>query len=346
MKDFTAVLHLPLCDWLQGRKYQKRAMLIPRACFKTSIARCLGMHITIQNAVENCYFPGRAGNNLRILYAAETEKRAMSRIGWIRRQFETNEIIRALWPHLVHKNIRSAPTWTVSHFSLPRTEDYPESTFETAGVDSGSTGSHYDVLIKDDLIGLRSRKMPELIPASIEWFVTSHSLSDNIDTYLDYVFGTRWAAWDLYAWMEENEDNYEWCVRQIINDKFEPESILFPERFSVDSIMELKKKQGELFYLNYMNRVYGDGNTAFDMGKALYCRVIGIESGSGVTPFVEYGEDERTAKILNLIEEGNKPTPKPVIKKFWELTPEERNERWLEMQRTFYDRKMTHLSQT
>lgn len=342
MKDFTTQLHLPLCNWLQGNQKRKRIMLIPRSCFKTSMARCLGMHITIQEPVTNLYFAGRKGCNLRILFAAETEKRAMSRIGWIRRQYETNDLLKVLWPHLIHKSSKQAPTWTVSHFSLPRDEDYPEATFEAAGVDSGSTGSHYDVLIKDDLIGLRCRKMPELIPSAIEWFQTSHSLTDNMTTYLDYVFGTRWAPWDLYTWMEENEHAYEWCVKQIINDKFEAKSIIFPERFTVADLEDLKKKQGELFWLNYMNRVFGDGNTAFDMTKALYCKVLNDHGYD----YIEYEEDQKTAEIMEIIESGNKLEPKPQPKKLWELTPQERNERWQEAQRNYYQNRATMYERT
>lgn len=327
MYDFTPHLHRPLCDWLQGNKLRKRVMLIPRSCFKTSMARCLAMHMTIQRATSNPYFPGRDGFNLRILFAAETERRALSRIGWIRRQYANNELLRLLWPDLVWEKPKvQAETWVASHFSLKRTEDYPEATFEAAGVDSGSTGSHYDVTIKDDLIGLRSRKMPELIPASIEWFQTSHSLSDNLRTYMDYVFGTRWAGYDLYSWIEENESRYEWCLKQIINDRFEESSIIFPERFTLDDIMDLKKKQGDLFWLNYMNKAIG-ATTAFDMQKAMYCHVD-MESMT-----LDYDEDQRTRQILDVIETANKPKEKPKIKKFWEMTPEERTQQWLDMQR-------------
>src|SRR5579859_2615062 len=98
MSAFTPTLHRPMCDYLQNGRIRRKSVLMPRSTFKTSMARCLGIHMTIQQPDKNWYFPGKDGRNTRILYAAETEKRAMSRIGWIRRQYEANELLRALWP--------------------------------------------------------------------------------------------------------------------------------------------------------------------------------------------------------------------------------------------------------
>lgn len=338
MTEFSPNLHKPVCDSLMNRKGKRHgAWLLPRSTFKTSMARCLGIHITIQAPDKNPYFPNRDGKNLRILFAAETEKRAQSRIAWIRRQYENNELLRALWPELCpwSNPKHEAPMWTASHFALNRNEDYTEGTFESAGVDSGSTGSHYDVTIKDDLIGLRSRQDPALMPRAIEWFQTSHSLTVDLTTTLDYVFGTRWAAFDLYSWMQENE-NYTWDVKQIIDDEFSPSSILFPERFQLGDILDLQKKNGELFWLNYMNKPFGEGLTAFNMKKANYFSID--ENGQ-----IVYEEAEATTQMLGIIERGGVREEKPKVKQFWEMTGEERNQRWQEMQRNWYARKLTEM---
>ena len=344
MKDFTTRLHLPICNWLQAPQPRKKVLLIPRSCFKTTMARCMGIHMTIQQPLTNPYFPGRAGNNLRILFAAETEKRAISRISWIRRQYESNELLRYLWPDLMWHTLSEAPNWVLTHFSLPREEDYPESTFEAAGVDSGSTGSHYDVTIKDDIIGQRCRKMPELIPAAIEWFKTSHSLADNLKLYRDYVIGTRWAAFDVYSWIDENKIDYECLTKQIINDAFEESSILFPERFSLEEILDMKRTQPELFWLNYMNKPIGHGETAFNMGLVGKCQITGDDYHG----YLDFDDSEKTREILEVIERGqtfdSKKETRP--KKFWELTPEERSKQWLDMQKDWTARRMTQLECT
>lgn len=350
MNDFQAHLHLPLCNWLQGVPPREKMLLTPRDTFKTSMARCLGMHITIQPASANLYFPGRKGTNLRLLYAAENERKALSRIGWIRRQYESNDLFRALWPDVTWANPdQDSPTWTTSHFSLPRDEDYPEATFESAGVDSGSTGGHYDVIIKDDLIGLRSRKQPQLMVAAIEWWKTSHSLRNNPAVSLDYVFGTRWAAEDLYSYMEENEHTYDYTIlsarQQLrLNADGHPygfgggNTLLFPERLDSEKLAEMQRKYGELYYLNYENKAVGAGTTAFNMD---FCGRFTLDV-CGPTATITYDESGPTARILEMIDAGNVvPQLNARIQPFYKLSGEQRTERWNEMIRRWHQDKLT-----
>lgn len=136
MSAFTTHLHKPLCRWLQTVPQRKKMLLTPRGTFKTSMARGLGMWATIQPWQANRLIPGIDGRNLRILYAAENEKMGLKRIGWIRRQYMRNELFRTLWPeHVWAPGEQDAETWTLSRFSLPRTEDHTEATFEVAGVE-------------------------------------------------------------------------------------------------------------------------------------------------------------------------------------------------------------------
>jgi hypothetical protein len=331
MSKFVAHLHKPLCDWMQGVPPRRKLLLTPRDTFKTSMARALGIHVTIQAAASNPYFPGRDGMNLRLLYAAENERRALSRIGWIRRQYSNNRLLRSLWEDRLYANPEAeSPVWTTSHFNPgPRTEDYPEATFESAGVDSGSTGGHYDILIKDDLIGLRSRKQPQLMLAAIEWWKTSHSLMNDPIESLDFVFGTRWASEDLYSYVFESEgDDYSSRVLSCYKADGTP---LFPERLSAEVLAGYKRKYGEMYYLNYENRAVGEGTTAFNMD---FCGTF-VQQGPPGDPNSELHFDAvgPTARILAIIEQGAAVEQvRPKQTPFYRLTPEERNQKWLEMQ--------------
>ena len=330
MRGFVSHLHRPLCNWLQGVPPRRKLLLTPRDTFKTSMARCLGIHVTILGANKNCYFPGRDGLNLRLLYAAENERRALSRIGWIRRQYQHNKLLRALWADRFYADPdNQSPVWTTSRFDVgPRAEDYPEATFESCGVDSGSTGGHYDICIKDDLIGQRSRKQPQLMLASIEWWKTSHSLYNDPQLSLDFVFGTRWAAEDLYTWIEEHEaENFDMKILSCYKRNGQP---LFPERLPRDVLEDYKRKYGEMYFLNYENRAMGAGTTAFNMDL---CGTFQLDGPPG-DPLAQIHFDEAgpTARILEVIEGGNIPEkaivkPKP----FHALTPEERNQKWQSM---------------
>ena len=340
---FVSHLHLPLCRWLQQSTPHKRILLMPRSTFKTSMVRGLGMWITIQQPYGNPYFPGRDGRDLRILYAAENEKRAVSRITWIRRQYENNALFRALWPgHVWQSGDKDASIWTLSRFALPRREDYPEATFEAAGVDSGSTGGHYDITVKDDLIGERCLKQPELIGSAINWWQTSHSLFDDEAVDYDFVLGTRWKTEDIYSWIFENEHDYDARIYSAINRPLDlPPSghpdklLLFPERLSREMLGELKRKYGQLYYLNYENEPFSGGNAAFTMALCGSCT---IDADNNID-FDAAAVEQRMLEII----EHEQPWHKPIdraIKPFYKLTPDERVERFTEMTKQWHRDKI------
>ena len=337
MSRFTTHLHKPLCAWLTTVPPRRRILLMPRSTYKTTMAIGLGIWATIQPPYRNLLFPGRDGRNVRILFAAENEKRAISRLGRIRRVYMRNQLFRALWPdHVWPPGEVEAEVWTTSRFALPRSEDYPEATFEAAGVDSGSTGGHFDITVKDDLIGKRSRQQPELMRATNEWWDSSHSYFDEEEVSLDYVFGTRWSAEDLYAHIFEIETEYDIRIYSAIDRPLDlppsgdpDKKLLFPEGLSRIRLEEMRRKYGELYYLNYENAPFKGGNTAFNMG------LCGFFERDGLT--LNYNEIELTARTLEIIEGGNvierrHEKPKP----FFRMTPEERTEAWLKMQENWH----------
>ncbi len=343
---FVPHLHLPLCRWFQQPLPRKKILLMPRSTFKTSMVRGLGMWITIQQPYNNPYFPGRDGRDLRILYAAENEKRAISRITWIRRQYEHNALFRTLWPgHVWEAGEKDASIWTLSRFALPRHEDYPEATFEGAGVDSGSTGGHYDITVKDDLIGERCLKQPELINSAISWWQTSHSLFDDENIDYDFVLGTRWKTEDIYSWIFENETDYDARIYSAINRPLDlPPSgnpdklLLFPERLDRALLAELKRKYGQLYYLNYENEPFSGGNAAFTMALCGSCT---IDSDFNIAFDAESVEQRMMAIV-----EADAPWRAPIdrtVKPFYRLTPADRVERFTEMAKQWHRDKINRI---
>src|SRR5216684_2504719 len=241
---FSDSLHLPTCNWLQNVPPRRKCLLMPRDHYKTSIAQALVAHIIIQPQDANVYWPGVDGSNLRILYAAETDETAKKRIGLIQRHFESNELLRALWPHKVWQNPRDARDWSITKFTLPRSKDFPESTVEISGVGTAVTGRHYNIKVEDDLIGQRARdEITTTMPATIEWYKASEALMDPPMNYLEFIFGTRWAHYDLYSWMERNDTSVSMLIRKVLENG-QP---LFPELMSLEYIESLRQRKGELF---------------------------------------------------------------------------------------------------
>jgi hypothetical protein len=261
----TRPLHRPVCQWLQKVPSYRKLYLLPRDHLKTSIARSLAMHIHLQPPERNVYFPGcrvgcppgctalahrHDGANTRILYAGETIVNAQHQLQWIADRWQAIPLLKALWPHRTWDNPRrDAGRWNASEITLPRTQEFPESSIEAIGVGGAVTGRHYDVLIKDDLISIEAANSQTVMQKAIEWHLASRSLFDDPKVDLEFILGTRWAVHDLYSYIQAEDPTVDITIRAAIED----EQPIFPEIFTLDSLHQLRREQGSLFQLLYMN---------------------------------------------------------------------------------------------
>lgn len=235
----------------------------------TSILRGLCIHMTVQDAETNIYLPGVDGPDTRILWASETATHAEHQLGWIERQYEKNELLRALWPHKVWREPkRQASKWNQQEMVLPRIKDFPEATVTSIGVGGAITGHHFQVLIKDDLVTFEASQSEVVMQTAWEWFHSSRDLWDDRVNGLEYCLGTRWSANDIYQRLIEGDattapdESMEWVVRAII----EGGKPIFPEMFPMEAVEELMKG-GALFWLNYMNSTDTPEISDFDMER-------------------------------------------------------------------------------
>ena len=260
----TRHLHMPVCNWLQltPTVYERRKLLLmPRDHLKTSTVRALAAHILIQSKEDNLYFPGKAGADTRILLANETSTNAEHQLRWIMAQWESNAMLRALWPEETWGDARrQSPKWNEKEMLIPRPSHYPESSIETIGVGGAVVGRHYDVFIKDDLVTLEAANSPTLMEKAIEWHRTSRALMDQPDWSFEVIIGTRWAAYDLYQYILDNDPSVEVVQRAAIENG----RPIFPEMFSMQILEQLRIELGPLFYLLYMNAAADPALVDFD----------------------------------------------------------------------------------
>lgn len=250
-------LHLDVCNWLQRRPPFRKLLLIPRDHLKSSIvAGALPIHILIQPKETNIYRPGEDGRDTRILMATETLKLSSAQLGWIKNKFETNEILRALWPHCVWSNPRrDSEVWTQEAIVLPRDTHYREGSIEAVGVGTAITGRHYTAHIFDDLVTFEASRSELVMGEAISWFKASRALMDDVDTGLEWTIGTKWAVYDLYAEIMENDPSVEYRVMSMVENG----EIIFPRPpgknygFTRESMAQLQRELGSRFYLLYMN---------------------------------------------------------------------------------------------
>lgn len=275
-------LHLQVCKWVTTCPPYRKLLLLPRDHLKTSMMRALSIHIHLQEREKNIYFPGKPGEEIRILYAGETATNAEHQLGWIQGQYEGNQVLRTFWPHKIWRNPRKeSKRWNAKEFVLRRNVDFPEASMEAIGVGGAVTGRHYDVMQKDDLISFAAANSPIIMQEAFSWHGTSRSLFDDPDKGLEFIVGTHWATGDIYDEIIGKDDSVECLIRAAVEDG----KPIFPEMFSLQTLARLERELGSLYPLLYMNTSTDPRLTDF---KPEDFRVYRTEGG-----FFVFEEDER-----------------------------------------------------
>lgn len=279
----TTKLHKPVCQWFTDSPPYRKLLLLPRDHYKTTIAsQCLPIHILIQPKERNHYMPGKWGPDCRILLVCESEPRAANHLRWIESRFESCAILRALWPQCCWENPRrESKKWNEQALLLPRKQDYSDPTIQIKGVGGVVTGAHVDVMIKDDLISLEAANSATVMQTAIQWHIASRALMDDPDKSLEFIIGTRWAVFDLYSYIIDEDPTVDVRIRSIIEDG----KPILPELFKLETIKRLKKEFGVLFPLLYMNSAADPSLVDFDITEV---REHTIEDG-----FLEFESDDR-----------------------------------------------------
>lgn len=318
----TEHLHQPVCDWFQKVPPFRKLGLLPRDHAKTSIAaHCLPPHIIIQPKENNIYIPGLPGVDNRIILTGETEGMAGRNLRTIQSIFEGNDVFRAFWPECTWpkfpprdmKTGKKVP-WNSQEMVVPRNETWPDSTVKAIGVGGAVTGSRPTILIKDDLISIAAANSETEMTNAIDWHIASRALMDEYEKdtgveALEFIIGTRWAVFDLYQYIIDNDPTVETMVRAIVENG----KPIWPERFNMDRVDQLRAEFGSLFFLLYMNSAADPELTDFDMTSVRKYHVI--DGGRSI----EFADETRDAMLGIKPDIGQAPMPDTNRRK---LTPE------------------------
>ena len=120
----------------------------------------------------------------------------------IKREFETNEFLRDLFPDIIWRNPQSeAPKWSEDDGIIVKRRGNPkESTIEAWGVVDGQpTSKHFDRLIFDDVVVPESVTSPEMIEKTTDRWATALNLGK--DGGVERYAGTRYRFNDTYKTM-------------------------------------------------------------------------------------------------------------------------------------------------
>lgn len=206
---FDATFHTELCRFMQHSKKDK-LIVLPRTFLKTTVAASLyGLWRATREAILNKNF-------IRVLVTSNTTPNAQKTVRTIRSMVEQNQHYHLFFPDMVPNF--SKVRWSDSCACLTRPVDYPEGTFESAGVGTNIIRRHFNLIIEDDTVAPKKDELTgeEAMPSKddIEKAVGFHKLTIPLlinEEDERIVIGTRWASYDLINYVMENEkfDTYD-----------------------------------------------------------------------------------------------------------------------------------------
>lgn len=289
--DLSPNLHGHLCRWMQAtNRFRFRLPLMPRGHFKSTIITIAdSLQIVLPDDSSNQPFPRNLGTNARILLAHELLDSSAKNLKAITDKLYNAEFLLALFPEILPGKQHKVNKEQVE---LPRTEQWPETTFTIMGVGSSGQGNHFDMLKIDDIVGLKAMASPTEYATALAWVRDIPGMYTRMnETHVDFT-GVRYAKQDVYRQiMTDYEGLIKVYTRSIWerNDRNE-KVIIFPERINWEMIEFLKKQDLRKFNSQYMNNpkeISGEFEqdweryyvkTGFDGRDVIYRDDAGIET--------------------------------------------------------------------
>jgi predicted phage terminase large subunit-like protein len=158
-----------------------------RGHYKSTI---ITVGLTIQNILHDPEITAAVFSHTRPI--------AKSFLRQIKREFEGNRLLQALFPHIMPPQKGEKRTWSEDDGLVARRAGNPkEATVEAWGlVDGQPTGKHFSLVVYDDIVSLESTSTPEMIRKTTD----AWRLSLNLGTSggIIRMIGTRYHAADTY----------------------------------------------------------------------------------------------------------------------------------------------------
>ena len=255
---FDDQFHSALCHFMQMSKKNKLVVL-PRTFLKTTIAASLyALWKATREAILN-------KNYLRVLVTSNTTPNAQKTVRTIRSIVEQNQLYHLFFPEMVPNF--SKVRWSDSCACLERPVDYPEGTFESAGVGTNIIRRHFNIIIEDDTVAPKKDELTgeEAMPSKddIEKAVGFHKLTIPLlinEEDERIVIGTRWASYDLINYVMENE-KFDTFNRSCFKEDGSP----LYKKFSQSRLDDIKAGMGiYMFNMLYLNNPLAKEFMAFN----------------------------------------------------------------------------------
>ncbi len=174
----SLVLHYGLWLWYKAgiKAGEKRFLcLIPRGHFKTSFFQIAGAAYHLIN-----------DPNIRILIVMHNLDEAKKK-GRKLKSVLRSKAMRTYFGELVP----TGEMGTTTEFSVNRSKDFPEESITLAGMSSGVTGGHYDLIIIDDGVEFKASQSATVMETRVEFLRSINPLLEDEGAVL-FIIGTLW----------------------------------------------------------------------------------------------------------------------------------------------------------
>lgn len=281
--------HALLCKFVEKKtghpqldtaKYRKIEM--PRETGKTTLVT---QGYVIQRICGN--------PDISILLTNEKEQNAKDFLSAIKHEFESNELLRALFPELIPPDL-NATTWSASRIVVNRSSGRKEPTVFVIGEGGSVTGMHPDLIVNDDIISREAmenaRAGSQQIMGQVNRWINQQEplLNHSAEPFPEIVYiGTRWWYNDSYEYIEKAFGygaDPEPCLLRLKLPNGEVQQLtpyrvgdlavfrraaiedgrsIFPEKWSLDDLAKIRDRDPILYSCNYMNNPSDDVTAVF-----------------------------------------------------------------------------------
>lgn len=281
-------------------KNRFKLLMLPMGHLKTTVAsRSLPLHILIQPARSNLYFPGKLGRDCCILLANENEEKSKENLSVLKQHLQENELIYWLWPEVVWDKVKDAPLWTDSALTVPRIAVRAEASIRAVGIKTGFIGRYLDAIIGDDIAALEASQNPPLMERANKWRRAARTrFQSPLGIFIGV--GTHWSSNDVYTQWKE-DPRVELMIRSILETGPDGEEFaIWPENPKYggapwkEAIERLRTSTDPIEWaLWFMNKPVPSGFTALNWNDLREYRV----ADDGATIYFEESEHDEALKL-------------------------------------------------
>lgn len=245
----------------RGTEQKLYMALMPRGTYKTSILMGL-----VVGAIEK-------NPNIRILIVTHKQKVSQRRLKQVKFHLTNNVEWQDKYGYGWKPAFRD-DVWSDSAIVVAkRTAGLIEPTVDVASVGADMTGSHYDLIIPDDLVNRDNVR-------TLEQRNNVYDFLDSLQAQLDpggsmIVTGTRWHVDDAYGRINKDDDiriangkqpRYKKFIRSCWDG---PGGLFFPRKQTFQFLEEMRNRPGgaRFFAANYENKPVADEDRVFDISQ-------------------------------------------------------------------------------